>query len=686
MSYPSKEEKLAALKVTEPSQYELECVDLVKPGDYEVGVQRTNDMLDEGYEIFMRSSRASMGIAGDSIVAIFNSRGDLVNASAGTYLHAVIPPIVIKFILKHYSQNPGINDGDVWYTNDALYGGIHNPDQCAIMPVFFDGELVAWTAALSHTTETGAIEPGGMPLTATSRFEEGMNLPPMRVGQNFRINLDVLEMFAAFGIRAVDMVTVDLRARATTCDRVRIRLLEMFEREGKDYAIGMLRKMLIEAEEGARKRVSHWCDGVYRNVTFSDAAGLQPGLIRNCAMTMTKKGDHLIFDFTGTSPENPSSYNAHPQAVVGHMANYIYEYVFHDLPISSATFQAVDFVFPENSMLSPDARAATSNSVMACTGAMSSVASCISRARYATDEWTQVAASQGNGGNAIVIAGISQWGANFADMIAYPINTEGQGARATSDGMDAYGFPWCGFGRAPDVESMENEFPLLLPFSSHWKDSGGPGKHRGGVGTAQLWVTHNVPMLFQMAIADNSYIQTPQPLFGGYAQPTVPGIVLEGVNVKELMANAKAGSASISLEGLINGDFGGRVVTGQYGSQIHPVPDGQTVIVGLSTGGTGYGDPLDRDPAAVEIDVRKNLVSLEQAHRVYGVVIAPATGRVDEEATAARRADLIAQRLARGVPYDEFEASWSTKQPDESIMQWFGSWPEGDVVTPVMRP
>src|SRR4029077_13623182 len=202
MSYPSLEEKLAALKVTEATEYERRCADALAPGSYEIAVQRTADILDEGYEIFMRSSRSSMGVAGDSIVAMFNAQGDLVNASAGTYLHAVIPPIVIKYIPSRYADNPGINDGDIWYTNDALYGGIHNPDQVAITPVFFEDELVAWTAALSHTTETGAIEPGGMPLSATARFEEGMNLPPMRVGQNFQIKEDVLEMFAAFGLRA----------------------------------------------------------------------------------------------------------------------------------------------------------------------------------------------------------------------------------------------------------------------------------------------------------------------------------------------------------------------------------------------------------------------------------------------------------------------------------------------------
>ncbi len=683
MSHPSLEEKMAALKVTPANDDERACADALAPGSYEIGVQRTADILDEGYEIFMRSSRSSMGIAGDSIVAMFNAAGDLVNASAGTYLHAVIPPIVIKYILSRHGENPGINDGDIWYTNDALYGGIHNPDQVAIMPVFFDDELVAWTAALSHTTETGAVEPGGMPLSATSRFEEGMNLPPMRVGQDFRLNDDIIEMFAAFGLRAEANVTVDMRARATTADRVRVRLLEMFQREGRDFVVGLLRRMLDEAEAGARSRIASWIDGTYECNTFSDAAGLSESLMRNCAMTMVKEGDHLLFDFTGTSPETPSSYNAHPQAVVGHMANYIYEYVFHDLPISSATFEPIDFVFPKNSMLSPDERAATSCSVMAATGAMSAVANCVSRARYGSDEWEQVAASQGNGGNAIVLAGMSQWGAMFADMIAYPINTEGQGARATGDGMDAYGFPWCAFGRAPDVESMENEFPMIVPFSSHWKDSGGHGKFRGGVGTAQLWVTHHVPMLFQMAIADNSNIQTPQPLFGGYAQPTVPGIVLDGVDVAAALAEAEAGT--LTLEKLLDGSFG-KVVSQPYGSQIHPVMADQSIIVGLSTGGTGYGDPLDRTPESVARDVVKQLVSVEVARDIYGVVVDADTGRLDTDATASLRDEHLDRRRSRGVPYDEFVAEWDQRKPDESILTHFGAWPSGEVVEPLMRP
>ena len=320
---------------------------------------------------------------------------------------------------------------------------------------------------------------------------------------------------------------------------------------------------------------------------------------------------------------------------------------------------------------------------MAATGAMSAVANCVSRARFGSDEWRQVAASQGNGGNAIVLAGMSQWGAMFADMIAYPINTEGQGARATSDGMDAYGFPWCAFGRAPDVESMENEFPMIIPFSSHWKDSGGAGKHRGGVGTAQLWVTHHVPYLFQMAIADNSRIQTPQPLFGGYAQPTVPGIVLAGINVGEALASATAGT--LTLEALP-----GRRVRrhrsrpSRTAARSTPCNGGESIIVGLSTGGTGYGDPLDRAPEEVARDVTKNLVSADIARNVYGVVLT-GRGQVNADATRAERAAQVAARLQRGRPYEEFEAEWSQRKPPEEILEFFGSWPDGAVVNPLIR-
>ncbi len=685
MSIPSTEQKLRWLKPEPPTAVERACVEKIALGQYEIGFQRTNDILDEGMEVFVRSCRSAMGIAGDSLVGIMTAGGDIVNGSCGTYLHAVIPPLVIKYILANYLDNPGIKDGDLWFSNDAAYGGIHNPDQMVAMPVFYNSELIAWTVALVHTTETGATEPGGMPVSARARFEEGMNLPPMKIGENFQLRNDVVDMFQLFGVRAPQMIAVDLKARCTTVDRVRTRLLELVEREGVDYLRGLFRKMLMMAEAGARKRISAWPDGNFRCVTFSDAVGLEQGLVRSCYMTLQKSADSIVVDFTGTGPETPSSYNAHSQAAIGHFANYVYEYLFHDLPISNGTFSSIDFVFPPGSCLSPDVRAATSNSVMISTGVMSAVHNCVAKAIFSTEQWKQAGASQGNGGNALVLAGLSQWNMPFADMLAYSINTEGQGARPTMDGMDTFGFPWCVFGRAPDVELMENEFPLLVPMSEQWQDSCGHGKYRGGVGTSQLWVAHHVPQVFMMAIADNSKLQTPQPLFGGYAPCTIPGISIRAADIMQLLNNNDAKLTLRTGNLLREKTISGEMTVEFQGRSVRPYAQGDVITFGFSTGGCGFGDPLERDPVGVAKDFVAGTVSQWAVQHIYRVKLSE-TNAVDVKKTEKARAAECAARLKRGKPYKEFESEWLKKKPKAHILNHYGTWPDAKPLGPVFRP
>ncbi|MBI5277714.1 MAG: hydantoinase B/oxoprolinase family protein [Burkholderiales bacterium] len=683
MGIPTLEQKLTWLKPSPPSQEELDLAAQIDAATFEIGFQRTNDILDEGMDVFVRSCRCAMGVAGDSLIGIMTADGDLVNGSCGTYLHAVIPPLVIKYILANYGDE--LRDGDLWFANDAVYGGVHNPDQMVCMPVFYEGRLVAWTAALVHTTETGAIEPGGMPVSATTRFEEGMNLPPMRIGRDFKLDEDIVSMFVAFGIRAPSMISVDLKARCTTADRVRTRLIELCDREGPDYLRGLFRRMLQEAETGARALIEQWPDGKYRCVTFSDAVGLKQGLVKSCAMTIEKQGDRMLVDLSGTGPETPSPYNAHPQAAIAHFSNYIYEYLFHALPISNGTFASIDFKFGVRTCLSPDPRAATSCSVMISTGVMSAVHNSCAKAMFSTGLWKQSGASMGNGGNALVLAGLNQWGAPFADMLAYSINTEGQGARPTADGMDAFGFPWCVFGRAPNTEQVENEFPLLVPLSNHWKDSCGHGKYRGGVGTVQLWVAHHVPAVYMMAIADNSKLQTPQPLFGGYAPCTVPGIGIRNANVKQLMAE---GSKVLDLD--VQDLLTTKPIDGQYevefqGRSVRPYNNGDVATFAFSCGGTGYGDPLDRDAKAVEQDLVKGVLSAQAARDIYKVAWDEVQRRVDLDETARLRGAELAARKARGRAYDAFEAEWLKQKPRDEILAYYGTWPDAREVAPLLR-
>jgi len=686
MPIPTLAEKLNWLKPMPATAEERACAAQVRQGDYEIGVQITNDILDEAMEVFIRSSRSYFGVSGDSMVAIFTANGDLINASCGTYLHAIIQPIVIKFIQKYYAENPGVREGDIWYTNDALYGGIHNPDQVCLMPVFHKGKLLAWASAALHTTETGATEPGGMPVSAKSRFEEGLNMPPMKIGENHELRNDFLEFYSVYGLRAPAMFISDLRARCTTADRVRIRLLELADKRGAEFVIGLLRKMCDTAEAGARKRVTALPDGKFRAVVFNDAMGWEPGLVRACHLTLIKEGERLTFDFQGTSPETPSSYNVHPQAVVGHIANFMYEYIFHDLPICSTTFAPIDFVFPEGILLNPDKLAATSCCVFIGMQARCATHNAFAKMAFSSaGMWRQIAAAPGSQHTSQICAGLSQWKLAVADVLSFALNTMGQGGRAAEDGMDAYGFAWCAFGRAPDSEQVESELPVTVTLSQHWKDSCGHGLHRGGSGGVQQWMIHKMPNLVSMCMGNGSKVPLGQPLFGGYASAPIPGISVRKANLLEKMG--KGGSpVTLDLHDIlekktIEGDWSFELV-----ARTPKVFEEGDLLFGFSGGGPGYGDPLERDPAAVLEDLRKNIISEWTARNIYRVAYDAERRKLDAEKTREQRDEERRARLARGKPYAEFERAWSQQSPPKEILQWYGSWPDAKPLGPVFRP
>ena len=686
MPIPTLAEKLEWLKPAPATPYEIECAAEVCQGDYEIGVQITNDILDEAMEVFVRSSRSYFGVSGDSMVAIFTANGDLINASCGTYLHAIIQPIVIKFVQKYYAENPGIREGDIWYTNDALYGGIHNPDQVALMPVFYKGKLLAWASAALHTTETGAIEPGGMPVSARSRFEEGLNLPPMKIGENFELRNDFLEFYSVYGLRAPAMFISDLRARCTTADRVRIRLIELAEKRGQDFVVGLLRKMCETAEVGARKKIEALPDGKFRAVVFNDAIGWTPALVRACNLTLIKEGGKLTFDFHGTSPENPSSYNVHSQAVVGHIANFMYEYIFHDLPICSTTFAPIDFVFPEGIILNPDKMAATSCCVFIGMQARCATHNAFAKMSFSSAGlWRQVTAAPGSQHTSQICAGLSQWKLAVADVLSFSLNTMGQGGRASTDGMDAYGFAWCAFGRAPDSEQVESELPLTVTLSQHWKDSCGHGRHRGGSGGVQQWMIHKMPNLVSMCMGNGTKVPLGQPLFGGYASAPIPGI---SVRKADLMEKMQAGDSSISLDsrdilenGTIKGDWNFELV-----ARTPKVYEEGDLLFGFSGGGPGYGDPLEREPSEIFEDLRKNIISDWTAQNIYRLAYDPGRRKLDVEKTKQQRDDERRARLARGKSFDEFHEEWNKKSPPNEILQWYGTWPDAKSTGAIFRP
>jgi acetophenone carboxylase len=440
------------------------------------------------------------------------------------------------------------------------------------------------------------------------------------------------------------------------------------------------------AEAGSRKKIKALPDGKFRAVVFNDAIGWTPALVRACHLTLIKEDGRLTFDFAGTSPENPSSYNVHPQAVVGHIANFMYEYVFHDLPICSSTFAPIDFVFPEGIILNPDKMAATSCCVYIGMQARCATHNAFAKMTFSSaDLWSQVAASPGSQHTAQICAGLSQWNLAVADVLSFSLNTQGQGGRASADGMDAYGFAWCAFGRAPDSEQVESELPVTVTLSQHWKDSCGAGSHRGGSGGVQQWMIHKVPQLVSLCMGNGSKLPLSQPLFGGYASPPIPGI---SVRKADLLQKMQQGDSNLSLDhrdilekNMIQGEWNYELI-----ARTPSVYEEGDLLFGFSGGGPGYGDPLERDPNEVLEDLNKNIISDWTAQNIYRVAYDLERRKLDPEETKRLRDEERRARLARGKPFDEFQQSWGEQSPPKEILQWYGTWPDAKSLGPIFRP
>ncbi|MGH9602675.1 MAG: hydantoinase B/oxoprolinase family protein, partial [Terriglobales bacterium] len=375
-----------------------------------------------------------------------------------------------------------------------------------------------------------------------------------------------------------------------------------------------------------------------------------------------------------------------PQAVVGHIANFMYEYVFHDLPISSSTFADIDFVFPQGSILNPGPLAATSCCVFIGMQARCATHNSFAKMTFSSAGlWKQVAASPGSQHTSQICAGLSQWKLAVADVLSFALNTQGQGGRASADGMDAYGFAWCAFGRAPDSEQVESELPLTVTLSQHWKDSAGPGAHRGGSGATQHWMIHKVPELVSMCMGNGSKVPLGQPLFGGYASSPIPGISLRK---SDLLQKMNEGDPQLAMDhreilekGTIHGEWNYELI-----ARTPKVFEEGDLLFGFSGGGPGYGDPLEREPEAVLEDLRKCIISDWTAENIYRVVYDPERRKLDAEATRQKRDQERRARLARGKSYDEFHQAWNQKSPPKEILQWYGSWPDARPAGPLFRP
>jgi acetophenone carboxylase len=673
------------IKPLAASPEELAAVAELSPGDYEIYSEMLTIIAQEGKEIMTKMGISAMLHSGDSVAAIYTVNGDLVTAVLGTYLHCVTGQIPIKFILKYWRDNPtvGVRPGDVFYCNEAIYGGIHNPDQFAIMPVFLGSELIAWTVVGAHQAETGGSEPGGEITTARSRHDEGMKLTPIKIGENYQLRDDLLKMMENFISRAPRMQVTDVKARVSAADRVRVRLQELAAKKGQRFLVGLFRKMIMETADGARARIRSWNDGTYRHVVFLDTTGFDAGLIR-VPLTLVKRDDRITIDFTGTSPEHEGSFQSLAAGTRAHCAVNLYSFPFHDFPISAGMLEPIDFIIPHGSILDPDTEAAISCSPLAASAVFPLLAVCFSKLMFDSDQRSLVCGFASSNSAAPMISATNQHGVRITDLMGYPLNAWGLSARSDRDGVDVFGFPHCPWGKQPDIEDVESEFPVLHLYQRIGKNTCGFGKYRGGAGAAMAYIVHHVPYTVWTSTMKESKIPTHAGLFGGYSETVIPGIRLMGTDVFEALAAGQSDIPRDDIELLTDNTLGGELFLEHQTRAATIMHRGE--LIGASTqGGGGYGDVLERDPLAVVEDLRRGIITEWVAHNVYCVEYNRKTWAVSELGTAALREKERDARRSRGKGWDAFQREWNVLRPDAIALQYYGTWPDATKNREVVR-
>ena len=677
-SYSRDHEVVQRMRPEPMSEAEHAAQALVGDLDFGIFKHKMHMIALEGKETTMKLGASTAMRWGDVAFGVFTAQGDLAVCATGIYHHAVLGQVPLKYIVKHLVAEPsvGAREGDAFFYNDPFYGGVHNADMGLAVPVFHDGELVCFVGAAVHTGECGGADPGGTSPHARTQYEEGLRVPPIKIGEGFRLKEDLLNMLATM-TRDPRTMILDIKARLAAARIAERRIKDLIETQGRGFFIGALRRILTVTGEAARRRIAQLNDGVYRQPRFMDTVGTGAGLTR-INLAVIKRGDRITLDLSGTTPMvNGKPVNCFFQGIIGLAMVYFCGWLFHDLPANNGLLEAVDWRFPDDSMVNARGEVSTSMAPVVQVCFTQGMFLCGARMVYGAIPSHAVAAWFS--GFAIpVYGGFNQFGDPIAD-ISPEINATGAGARPDMDGVDVAGAFFATLSDCSDVESTEADRPFLYTFRNFFKSSYGHGRFRGGAGAGFGLMVHNVPGLALGAMGAGARFPMTLGVFGGYAGPPTFVQYVEGSNLQSLMADSRVPRPRRLDEVYsdANPEQGERHLH-DIAMGVRPFRAGDTFYVAAGGGG-GYGDALERDPQAVMRDLRDNRMTHWAARSIYHVIYDEASLRVDHEATKRARQDVRDERRRRGRSYAQFLCDWQQLRPPAQALTYYGEYPDPGV-------
>ena len=239
------------------------------------------------------------------------------------------------------SGDVGINDGDIFICNDPYLGAIHHPDFATVAPIYWQGELIGWIGASGHQLDTGGMDPGGFSIKAVDVHQEGLRMPPVKLVDRGTMREDVLRWILN-QVRD-PLVGLDVKGQVAALNTGRRRILELIETWGVDTVKSVMAQSIDHARDKLRSRLRELPDGVWRDVQYIDHDG-HDTKIYQIVCTMTKKGDALTFDFSGTSPNARGLINSTYSGLQAAVLSAVYINLCWDIPWNRGVRDCLDLV------------------------------------------------------------------------------------------------------------------------------------------------------------------------------------------------------------------------------------------------------------------------------------------------------------------------------------------------------
>ena len=508
--------------------------------------------------------------------------------------------------------------GDVIIHNDPYQGGGHLTDFTVIKPVFYKDELFTLAVSRAHHLDVGGTSVGGFPGDVTEIYAEGFRLPPVKWYEKGKERFDVFNILLT-NVRIPVIQYGDFNAQLASLNVAANRLIEYVDKYGLETVREAMSASKDYSESMLRQKITQIADGTYEFEDFMDDDGAtdRPYKIK---VALIVKGSDVVMDYTGSSPQALGPINSVYANTASSTFNVILHTLGQDIPFNHGCFRPIKFIAPRGTIINPNPPAPVFGGVTDTTIRLIDV---IMGALAQVIPDKVIAATYGTCNN---LTGGGKNPETGEDYVFYFFNEGGWGAAPNRDGWNCTPNQTSNFKDYP-TEIIESQFPLIIEGVELNEDSAGPGRFRGGFGTIRKIRTLSEKTRIN-ALGERHKIK-PWGLFGGYPAKKDNGLWVrkkqqpEFKTIQEVYKTVSPSKfANLTLE-----------------------KDDAFAIV--TTGGGGYGNPLERDSVRILKDVDEDLISPESAREDYGVVIIrDDAGQlcIDQEATQETRRELAGRK------------------------------------------